>query len=116
MNSYVHIDNKKYILIPGKSPGLNDTMITAEAGYSINFTKQLFIYKSSKNLSIKAKESELIGYPLCLVNVKYNMKETGLNGWVYDFSVDYYSVDVDGIFDIHRYLMKSIDVRYCLSL
>ena len=64
----------------------------------------------------KAKESELIGYPLCLVNVKYNMKETGLNGWVYDFSVDYYSVDVDGIFDIHRYLMKSIDVRYCLSL
>ena len=52
MNSYVHIDNKKYILIPGKSPGLNDTMITAEAGYSINFTKQLFIYKSSKNLSI----------------------------------------------------------------
>ena len=28
----------------------------------------------------KAKESELIGYPLCLVNVKYNMKETGLNG------------------------------------
>ena len=54
----------------------------------------------------KAKESELIGYPLCLVNVKYNMKETGLNGWVYDFSVDYYNVDVDGIFDIHRYLMK----------
>ena len=64
----------------------------------------------------KAKESELIGYPLCLVNVKYNMKETGLNGWVYDFSVDYYSVDVDGIFDIHRYLMKTIDVRYCLNL
>ena len=44
------------------------------------------------------------------------MEETGLNGWVYDFSVDYYSVDVDGIFDIHWYLMKSIDVRYCLSL
>lgn len=64
----------------------------------------------------KAKESELIGYPLCLVNVKYNMKETGLNGWVYDFSVDYYNVDVDGIFDIHRYLMKTIDVRYCLNL
>lgn len=64
----------------------------------------------------KAKESKLIGYPLCLVNAKYNMEETGLNGWVYDFSVDYYSVDVDGIFDIHRYLMKSIDVRYCLSL
>ena len=55
MSSYVHIDNKKDILIPGKGPGLNDTTITAETEYSINFTEQLFIYKSSKNLSIQSK-------------------------------------------------------------
>ena len=55
MSSYVHIDNKKDILIPGKSPGLNDTTITAETEYSINFTEQSFIYKSSKNLSIQSK-------------------------------------------------------------
>ena len=34
------------------------------------------------------------------------MKKTGFNGYVYDFSVDYDSTDVDDIKDIHKYLMK----------
>ena len=34
------------------------------------------------------------------------MRKTGLNGYVYDFSVDYDAVAVDGILDIHKYLMK----------
>ena len=33
-------------------------------------------------------------------------KKTGFNGYVYDFSVDYGSTDVDDIKDIHKYLMK----------
>ena len=40
--SYVHIDNKnKDILILGEGPtqGLNDTTLTAEARYPINFTQ-----------------------------------------------------------------------------
>ena len=43
MSSSVHIDNnKKDILIFGKGPtdGLNDTTLTTEKEYSINFTKQ----------------------------------------------------------------------------
>ena len=42
MSSTVHIDNKiKNILILGKDPtqGLDDTMLTAEAQCSINFTR-----------------------------------------------------------------------------
>ena len=35
-----------------------------------------------------------------------NMKKTGFNGYVYDFSVDYDSTDVDDIKDIHKYFMK----------
>ena len=35
-----------------------------------------------------------------------NMKKTGLNGYVHDFSVDYDAIAVDGILDIHKYLMK----------
>ena len=35
-----------------------------------------------------------------LVNRLYG-KKTGLNGYVYDFSVDYDSTDVDDIKDIH---------------
>ena len=34
------------------------------------------------------------------------MKDTGLNRYVYDFSVDYDTTAVDDIKDIHNYLMK----------
>ena len=33
------------------------------------------------------------------------MKRTGLNGYLYDFSVDYDPISVDDIKDIHKYLM-----------
>ena len=34
------------------------------------------------------------------------MKNTELNGYVYDFSVDYDAISVTDILDIHKYLMK----------
>ena len=34
------------------------------------------------------------------------MKKTGLDGYVYDFSVDYDSIDVDYILDIHKYYIN----------
>ena len=50
--------------------------------------------------------------PLCLGNISKdwstdNMKDTGLNGYVYDFSVDNYATDIDNIKDIHNCLMKT---------
>ena len=36
------------------------------------------------------------------------MKKTGLNGDVYDFSVDYDAVAVDDILNIHKYLMEKM--------
>ena len=39
------------------------------------------------------------------------MKDTGLNGYVYDFSFDYFSVDIDNILNIHKYLMSKNDVK-----
>ena len=38
------------------------------------------------------------------------MKKTRFNGYVYDFSVDYDAIAVDGILDIHKYLMKKNDI------
>ena len=35
-----------------------------------------------------------------------NMKKTGLNGYVYDFSVDYNAIDISDIMDIHKYVMN----------
>ena len=42
------------------------------------------------------------------------MKRTGFNGYVYDFSVDYDTTDVDDIKDIHKYLMKKNNIMKCL--
>ena len=36
----------------------------------------------------------------------YILKKTRLNGYVYEFSVDYSDTTVDDILDIHNYLMK----------
>ena len=49
--------------------------------------------------------------PLCLGNISNdfsvdNMKKTGLNEYVYDFSVDYDATAVDDVLDLHKYLME----------
>ena len=58
----------------------------------------------------KTKDPEIVASPLCLGNISKdvyvdNMKKTGLNGYVYDFSVDYHAITVDDILGIHKYLM-----------
>ena len=59
----------------------------------------------------KAKDSMIVPNNLCLGNVSKdfsasNMKKTGFNGYIYDFSVDYNSIDVNDIKNIQMYLMK----------
>ena len=59
----------------------------------------------------KAKDSEIVANPLCLRNISKdwtvnNMKKIGLNGYLYDFSVNYEAIAVDYILDIHNYLIK----------
>ena len=93
--------------------------------YSINFTENnkntflglhyngagsyLFV-NGTEIIKFKGKDSETVATPLCLGNISkdfslYHMKKTGLNGYVYDFSVDYDDIAVDNILDIHKYLM-----------
>ena len=62
-------------------------------------------------IEFKAKDSEINPYELCLGNISKdwsvdNMKKTRLKGYVYDFSVDYDSIKVSDILDIHKYLME----------
>ena len=63
----------------------------------------------------KEKDSEIVAAPLRLGNVSKdqsidNMKNTGFNGYVYDFSVDLDAIVVDDISDIHKYLMKKNNI------
>ena len=62
-------------------------------------------------LVVLLKYSNIIATPLCLANISKdwsvdNMKDTRLNGYVYNFSVDYDATDADDIKDLHKYLMK----------
>ena len=44
------------------------------------------------------------------------MKKTGLDGYVYDFSVDYDSIDVDYILDIHKYYINITMFGFFINL
>ena len=62
-------------------------------------------------INFKAKDSEILAYSLCLGNISKdwsqdNMKKTGFNGYIYDFSTNYNAMTVPDIQDIHKYLMK----------
>ena len=104
--------------------------LTAEKMYSINFTVikkkfclSLHYYGASSYLFVngtkvyksKAKDSEIVPSPLCLGNISKdwsvdNMKKTGFNGYVYDFSVDYDAIAVDDTLDVLKYLMKKNNI------
>ena len=58
-----------------------------------------------------AKDSMIVPDNLWLGNVSKdfsasNMKKAGFNGYIYNFSVDYNSIDVDDIKGIRKYSMK----------
>ena len=99
--------------------------------YSFNFTKNntkfhlnlhyngansyLFV-NGTEITKFKANDSEIVPNSLCLGNISKDfsvdvMKKTGLNGYVYNFSVDYNAIAVDDILDIHKYLMKKHDLK-----
>ena len=94
--------------------------------YSRNFTKTnekfcLSLHHNGDNTYLfvngteihkfNAKYNEINPYNLCLGNISKDFSEsniikTGFNGYLYDFSVDYDSIDVNDIKNIHKSLMK----------
>ena len=75
------------------------------------FVNDTEIYK------FKAKNSDIVATPVCLGNISKdwsvdNMKKTGFNGYVYDFSVDYDTVAADNILNIHKCLMKKNNIMH----
>ena len=71
---------------------------------------------AAKIYQFKEKGSEIKPYELCLGNISKgftidNIKKTGLNRVVRDFSVNYNFIDTSNILDIYRYLMKKYDIK-----
>ena len=129
LSSSRHANTKtRSILVLGKDfiQGIDGTTIYAEKMYSTNFTvankkfclslhyngdKSYLFVNGKEIINFKTKDSEIVPYPLCLGNISKNfdlsyMEKTGLTGYVYDFSVNYWTIANDKILDIHTYLMK----------
>ena len=116
-------ENTFLILGKGPTQGLGEYSLSDEKMYLINFTKvntqfclslhyngddsYLFV-NGTEIIKFKAKDSMIIPNNLCLGNVSTdfsasNMKKTRFNGYIYDFSIDYDSIDIDNIKDIDKY-------------
>ena len=131
MSSTVHIDNKNkdiLILHEGPTQGLDNITFKAEATYPIDFTESekrfvlslhyngsnsLLFVNATKIYQLKAEDSKIKPYPLCLGNISKcftidNMKKKPwLKGSVeFFFSVDCRPTNTNKISDIHRFLMK----------
>ena len=71
----------------------------------------IYLIMVQKLLNVKQKILKFVANQLCLGNISKdlsvdNIKNTGLNGYFYDFMVDCDAIADDDILDIHRYLMK----------
>ena len=122
MSSSVHANNKTrniLVLNEGFTYGLVNTTIYAEKFYSTNFTvanknfcSSLHYNGDDNYIFVNAKKiNNFVPYPLCLGGLSKdfspsNTHRTGLGGYVYDFSVDYWAIAADKILDIYKYLMK----------
>ena len=124
MSSSVHANNKiKNILVLCKDfiQGIENTTIYAEKMYSTNFTvynkkfclslhyngdNSYLLVNGKEIVNFKAKDSEIVLYPLCLVGLSKDfnsndMIKAGLTRCVYDFSDDYWAIANDKILDTH---------------
>ena len=107
ISSCGNADNKKKIVLIldlGPTHGLDDTTLTAEKKYSINFTvserkfclsldyiganSYLFV-NCIEIITFKTKDSEIVATALCPGNISEdftadNIREAGLYGYIYD--------------------------------
>ena len=133
LSSSTHANNKtRSILVLGKDfiKGIDNATIYAEKTFSTNFTvankkfclslhyngDSSYLFVNDKEIiSFKAKDSEIVPDLLCLGNISKdfdpsNAVKTGLTGYVYAFSVNYWAIANDKILGIHNYLMKKNNI------
>ena len=96
---------------------INSTLTKNKFCLSLHYygAKSYLFVSGTEIYKFKAKDSEIVGSPLCLGNISKdwsadNMKRTRFTRYVYDFSADYDPIDVDDIKDIHKYLMEKNDI------
>ena len=96
---------------------INFIKVNTKFGLSLHYNRaNSYLFVNGAEIhKFTAKYSEIVPYNLCLGNVwkdfsASNMKKTGFNDYIYDFSVDYDAINVDDILDIHKYLMEKNEI------
>ena len=99
--------------------------------YSINFTETKKIFclslhyngansslfvNGKETIKFNAKDSDIVATPLSLGNISKdwsadNMKKTDLNGYIYEFSVNYNKANSEFILYIHKYSMLKYNIK-----
>ena len=75
-----------------------------------------YLFLNSKEIhKFNRKNFEILPNPLCLGSMSKSfsaeyIKKTGLDGYVYDVSVDYWAVATNKVLDIRKYLMESNNI------
>ena len=130
-----HSDNRKNnFLILGEGPtyDIHGSFGSPEKKFNINFTKastklclSLHYNADNSHLFVNGKEifkfkddNKNVSFPnqFCLGSISNGFsntksREVYLNGKVYDFSVDYNSVDKSDTLNIHKYLMTKNNIK-----
>ena len=134
MSDSIHKTNKAnniYVMCELFVQGINDTTLYAEKKFYRNFTDSgkkfllslhcnggnsyLFV-NGRQELKFKAKTDQLVKEKLSIGNLSEQWtasesEKTGLYGNIYDFVVDYKSINgVKPIYDMHRYLMTKHNI------
>ena len=103
----------EHTLIPEKMYSIIFTVTKKKFCLSLyyNGANSYLFVNGTKIYKYEARDSKIVASPLPLGNISKdwsadNMKKTGFNGYVYDFSIDCDATDVGHIVDIHKCLMK----------
>ena len=85
---------------------VNDKKICLSLHY--NGDNSCSLVSNKQIIKFKTTDSEIIAQPLCLASISEDFETsniTGLYGYVYDFSADYWPIANNKIHNIHAYLM-----------
>ena len=84
-----------------------------------NGASSYLLVNGKEIVKFKVRDSEIVASAICLGNVSKdwsvdNMKKTGLNGYVYEFNVDYWTfntISLDKAIPlIHKYFIAKYDI------
>ena len=129
-----HADNLKnnFLVLWRRAFGINGNFGAPEKKFSINFSKAntifcLILHYNADNIYLFVNEKEIfkfkpdnknVNFPtqFCLGSISNGFsiaesREVPLNGNVYNFSVNYNSIDKSDILKIHKYLMTKNNIK-----